>query len=124
MGPGGVGLLRLDRHVQSRCSKDSTSPIDSLVSPCRDKGLGPGAIAGNGNGVDYAREHSLAIVACSDAHSALDLDNTYAEVTDDGYHVTPEGLVCAVIAVEMAGKRPNPLLLMVSGYVKVWKVLL
>lgn len=62
MGPGGVGLLRLDRHVHTHFSKDSAPPIDSLVSRCRDKGPGP-----------------------------------------------------AVKAVEMAGKGPNLLLLMVSG---------
>ena len=41
MGPGGVGLLRLDRHVHIRFSKDSTSLIDSLVSHCRDRGPDP-----------------------------------------------------------------------------------
>ena len=33
-------MLRLDRHVHIRFSKDSTSLIDSLVSHCRDKGPG------------------------------------------------------------------------------------
>ena len=62
MGPGGVGLLRLHRNVQTRFSKDSTLLIGSLVSHCRVRGPGP-----------------------------------------------------AVKAVEMAGKGPNLLLLMVSG---------
>ena len=38
-------MLRLDLHVHTGFSKDSTSPIDSLVSHCRDKGPGPAAKA-------------------------------------------------------------------------------
>ena len=70
MGPGGIGLLRLDLNVHTRFSKESASPVGSLVSHCRDKG----------------RDR-------------------------------------AVKAVEMAGRRPNRLLLMVSGYVNLREVL-
>ena len=54
--------------------------------------------------------------------STLELDNTYTEVPDDEYYVTAEGLVRAVKAGELAGKGPSPLLLMVTGYAKLRRV--
>ncbi len=215
-------MLRLDLHIHTRHSKDSTAPIPSVVERCRRAGLGPVAItdhdtiqgalevervapfqvivgeeitsaAGdiiglfllravpsglsasetvkkikeqgglvliphpfdrlrpsaikpaalqeilpfidliegynshtvfpkdNHKGVDFARDNSLPMVACSDAHSALELGSTYTEVPDfDG---TPKGLIQAAGAGRMSGHAPNPIWLMAPGLAKLRKVL-
>ena len=77
----------------------------------------------NAKGAVFALEHSLPAVACSDSHSALELDGTYTEVPEGVFDGTPEGLVRAVMAGRMVGRRPNPVLLMAPGYAKLRKVL-
>ena len=75
----------------------------------------------NYRGVVFAREHSLRMVACSDAHSALELGNTYTEVPDfDG---TAAGLFQAAGSGRMAGRTPNPLWLMAPGFARLRKAL-
>ena len=83
--------------------------------------------ADNEKGVNFANEHSLATVANSDSHSALELGRCYTEVPDDlwdgTWDGTPEGLICAIRTGRWTGKRPNPLLLMAPGYAMLRKVL-
>ena len=50
----------------------------------------------NGKGAAFAGEHSLPMVACSDAHSALELGRTFTEVPSEEFDGTPEGLLRAV----------------------------
>ena len=75
----------------------------------------------NYRGVVFAREHSLRMVACSDAHSALELGNTYTEVP--GFDGTPAGLIRATASGRMAGRTPHPLWLMTPGFAMLRKVL-
>ena len=77
----------------------------------------------NAKGLDFAAEHSLATVASSDSHSALELGKTYTEVPDDIWDGTPAGLLRAIRASHWTGQRPSPLLLMVPVYAKLRKVL-
>ncbi len=77
----------------------------------------------NAKGVDFASEHSLATVASSDSHSALELGRTYTEVPDDVLDGTPQGLLRAIQAGRWTGRRPNPLLMMAPGFAKLRKVL-
>ena len=77
----------------------------------------------NARGVAFAEKHSLPMVACSDAHSALELGSTFTEVPEAEFDGTPEGLVRAVKAGRMVGKRPNPLLLLAPVYARLRKVL-
>lgn len=77
----------------------------------------------NKKGVDFADEHSLATVASSDSHSALELGRTYTEVPDELWDGTPQGLLRAIRAGQWTGRRPNPLLMMAPGYAKLRKVL-
>jgi predicted metal-dependent phosphoesterase TrpH len=79
--------------------------------------------ADNKKGVYFADEHSLATVASSDSHSALELGRTYTEAPDDLWDGTPAGLLRAIRAGHWTGKRPNPLLMMAPGYAKLRKVL-
>ena len=76
----------------------------------------------NARGVTFAQEHSLPMVACSDAHSALELGRTFTEVPSEKFDGTPEGLMRAVKVGRMVGKHPNPLLLMAPGYARLRKV--
>ena len=77
----------------------------------------------NRRGVDFAEEHSLPVVACSDSHSALELGRTYTEVPGEELDGTPEGLMRGIRAGMCVGRRPNPLLLMTPGYAKLRKLL-
>jgi hypothetical protein len=77
----------------------------------------------NAKGAVFALEHSLPAVACSDSHSALELGGTYTEAPEGVFDGTPQGLVRAVRAGRMVGRRPNPLLLMAPGYARLRKVL-
>ena len=77
----------------------------------------------NRRGVDFAEEHSLPVVACSDSHSALELGRTYTEVPGEELDGTPEGLMRGIRAGMCVGRRPNPLLLMAPGYAKLRKLL-
>jgi predicted metal-dependent phosphoesterase TrpH len=79
--------------------------------------------ADNNRGVDVSRTHALPTVACSDAHSALERGSSYTEVPEPEYDGTPDGLVRAVRAGKIVGKRPTPLLLMAPGYARLRKVL-
>ena len=83
--------------------------------------------ADNEKGVNFANEHSLATVASSDSHSALELGRCYTEVSDDLWDGTWDGthggLIRAIRAGRWTGKRPNPLLLMAPGYAMLRKVL-
>jgi len=78
-------------------------------------------LAVNDRGVIYVQEHSLPAVPCSDAHSALELGNTYNDVPE--FDLTPQGLVQAVKQGRMAGKRPNQALLMAPAYATPRQVL-
>ena len=77
----------------------------------------------NRKGVDFAAEHSLPVVSCSDSHSALELGRTYTEVPGAELDGTPEGLMRAIGAGRCMGRRPPPLLLLAPGYAKVRKLL-
>jgi predicted metal-dependent phosphoesterase TrpH len=77
----------------------------------------------NARGLAFAEEHSLPMVASSDAHSALELGSTFTEVSEEEYDGTPNGLVKAVRSGRMVAKRPNPLLLMAPGFARLRKVL-
>ena len=77
----------------------------------------------NSKGVAFAEEHSLPIVACSDAHSALELGSTFTEIPKESYDGTPDGLVKSVRSARMVAKRSNPLLLMAPGLARLRKVL-
>ena len=77
----------------------------------------------NARGVAFSREHSLPMVASSDSHSALELGSAFTEVPEDEYDGTPQGLMRAVRAGRMVGKRPNPLLFMAPGYARLRKAL-
>jgi predicted metal-dependent phosphoesterase TrpH len=77
----------------------------------------------NSKGAEFARQHSVPIVASSDSHSALELGNTFTEINENDYDGTPEGLLRAVASGHLDRKRPNPLLLMAPGYAKLRKML-
>ena len=77
----------------------------------------------NARGVAFAEDHSLPMVASSDAHSALELGSTFTEVSEEEYDGTPHGLVQAVGSGRMVTRRPNPLLLMAPGFARLRKVL-
>ena len=77
----------------------------------------------NSRGIEFAAEHSLAVVASSDSHSALELGRTYTEVPGDELDGTPNGLLRAIRVGACVGRRPNPLLLMAPGYAKLRKLL-
>ena len=77
----------------------------------------------NRKGLDFAAEHSLPVVSCSDSHSALELGRTYTEVPAEEMDGTPEGLMRAIRAGKRVDRRPNPLLLMAPGYAKLRKLL-
>ncbi len=95
-------------------------PLVDLIEGYNARTVLPGD---NNRGLAFAREHSLPTVACSDAHSALELGSTYTEVPAEEFDGTPQGLVRAVRAGQMVGRRPNPLLLLAPGYAKLRKVL-
>ena len=78
--------------------------------------------ADNRRGVDFAVEHSLPVVACSDSHSALELGRTYTEVPEDELDGTAEGLLRAIRAGRCVGRRPNPVLLLTPAYAKLRKL--
>ena len=76
----------------------------------------------NAKGEKFAEQHSLPMVASSDAHSALELGRTFTETPAEEFDGTPEGLLRAVRQGRMVGKYPNPLLLMAPGYARLRKV--
>ena len=76
----------------------------------------------NARGVEFAADHSLPVVACSDSHSALELGRTYTEVPAADLEATPEGLMRAISAGVCVGRRPNPLLIMAPVYAKLRKL--
>lgn len=77
----------------------------------------------NRRGADFAEEHSVPVVACSDSHSALELGRTYTEVPGGLLDGTPEGLMLAIRAGACVGRRPNPVLMLAPVYAKVRKAL-
>lgn len=77
----------------------------------------------NRRGVDFAGEHSVPVVACSDSHSALELGRTYTTVPANELDGTPEGLMRAIRSGACVGRRPNPLLMLAPAYAKLRKVL-
>ena len=76
----------------------------------------------NDRGVNFAADHSLPVVACSDSHSALELGRTYTEVPAAELEATPEGLMRAIRAGTCVGRRPNPLLMLAPVYAKFRKL--
>ena len=79
--------------------------------------------ADNRKGLEFAAEHELPVVACSDSHAALELGRTYTEVPSEVLDGTPEGLMRAIRAGSWVGRRPNPFLLMAPGFAKLRKLL-
>ena len=79
--------------------------------------------ADNRRGVQFAAEHSLPTVSCSDAHSALELGRTYTEVPAAELDGTPAGLLRAIAAGRGTDRRPPPWLLLAPVYAKVRKLL-
>ena len=77
----------------------------------------------NKRGVEFAEEHSVPVVACSDSHSALELGRTYTDVPSAELDGTPEGLMRAIRSGVCIGRRPNPLLMLAPAYAKLRKVL-
>ena len=94
-------------------------PLVDLIEGFNSHAVLPGD---NDRGERFAREHSLPTVACSDAHSALELGRTFTEVPAEEFDGTPEGLLRAVRLGRMVGKYPNPFLLMAPGYARLRKV--
>ena len=79
--------------------------------------------ADNRKGADFAAEHSVPTVACSDSHSAWELGRSYTEIPDGLWDGTPQGFLRGIRAGRWTGRRPNPLLLMAPGCAKLRKVL-
>ena len=77
----------------------------------------------NRRGVEFAEEHSVPVVACSDSHSALELGRTFTDVPSAELDGTPEGLMRAIRSGVCIGRRPNPLLMLAPAYAKLRKVL-
>ena len=94
-------------------------PLVDLIEGFNSHTVMPGD---NDKGEKFAQEHSLPMVACSDAHSALELGRTFTEVPAEEFDGTPEGLLRAVKLGRMVGKYPNPILLMALGYARLRKV--
>ena len=95
-------------------------PLVDLIEGYNSHTLLPGD---NDRGAAFAAENSLPVVASSDAHSALELGGTYTELPEGIFDGTPQGLMRAVKAGRMVGKRPNPVLLMAPGYARLRKAL-
>ena len=94
-------------------------PLVDLIEGFNSHSVMPGD---NARGEKFAQQHSLPMVACSDSHSALELGRTFTEVPDEEFNGTPEGLLRAVKLGHMAGKYPNPFLLMAPGFARLRKV--
>ena len=94
-------------------------PLVDLIEGFNSHAVLPGD---NDRGERFAQEHSLPMVACSDAHSALELGRTFTEVPAEELDGTPEGLLRAVRLGRMVGKYSNPFLLMAPGYARLRKV--
>ena len=77
----------------------------------------------NRKGLDFAAEHSLPVVSCSDSHSALELGRTYTEVPEAELDGTPEGLMRAIRAGRRVGRRPPLWLLATPAFAKLRKLL-
>ena len=95
-------------------------PLVDLIEGYNSHTILPGD---NARGLDFAREHSLPVVASSDSHSAIELGGTFTEVPEEEYDGTPEGLVRAISSGRMVRKRPNPLLLLAPSYARLRKML-
>lgn len=85
--------------------------------------------ADNRRGQRFAAEHSLPAVACSDAHSSLELGRTYTELPAAGLPAlgmepTPEQFLAAIQSTSAwHGRRPNPLLMLTPAYAILRKLL-
>ena len=77
----------------------------------------------NRKGVEFAADHSLPVVSCSDSHSVLELGRTYTEVPAAELDGTPEGLMRAIRAGVCVGRRPPLWLLATPAFAKVRKLL-
>ena len=77
----------------------------------------------NRRGVEFAEDHSLPVVSCSDSHSALELGRTYTEVPAAELDGTPEGLMRAIRAGTCMGRRPPLWLLPTPALAKARKLL-
>ena len=77
----------------------------------------------NRKGVDFAAEHSLPVVSCSDSHSALELGRTYTEVPEAELDGTPEGLMRAIRAGRRVSRRPPLWLMAAPAFAKLRKLL-
>ncbi len=113
-------FCRLRPTALRRRALEEILPLVDIIEGYNSHTVFPGD---NSKGAEFARQHSVPMVASSDSHSALELGNTFTEVNESDYDGTPEGLLRAVAAGEMTGKRPNPLLLMAPGYAKLRKML-
>ena len=79
--------------------------------------------ADNRKGVEFAFDHSLPVVSCSDSHSALELGRTYTEVPTAELDGTPGGLLRAIGAGTCIGRRPPIWLLATPAFAKFRKLL-
>ncbi len=79
--------------------------------------------ADNRKGAEFAADHSLPVVSCSDSHSALELGRTYTKVSSAELDGTPEGLMRAIRAGTGVGRRPPLWLLPTPAFAKVRKLL-
>lgn len=77
----------------------------------------------NRKGVEFAADHSLPTVFCSDSHSALELGRTYTEVPALELDGTPEGLMRAIRAGTGTGRHPPPWLIAAPAFAKLRKLL-
>ena len=77
----------------------------------------------NRKGMEFAAQHSVPTVSCSDSHSALELGRTYTEVPSTELEWTPEGLMRAIRNGRCVGQRPSPWLLMTPAFAKIRKLL-
>ena len=71
---------------------------------------------------EFAEQHGLLTSGVSDAHTPMELGRTYVEMPEfDG---TPEGFKEALARGKIVGRRTNPLIHVVSTFIKVKKRLL
>ena len=94
-------------------------PLVDMIEGFNSHAVMPGD---NARGEKFAGEHSLPVVASSDAHSALELGRTFTEAPAEEFDGTPEGLLRAVKLGRMERRYPNPFLLMAPGYARLRKV--
>ena len=77
----------------------------------------------NRKGLTFAQEHSVATVASSDAHTALELGRTYTEIREEDWDHTPQGLMNSVNHGRLVGRRTKSIFLAAPSFARLRKVL-